>query len=154
MFTLEGKSRCARDHFQIRDPRQGVDDLFRKTVAEVLVLLIAAHVLEWQDRDRRLESGSGRHRPNAARGHGLDLGGWFRCGGFLFRTVEADTSNQSIAAFRSCGIHFKVAMTRRTRARGLRPDKPELGSSSTSVEHRRRADTLIERWQHDRGLPC
>ena len=54
MLALERERRGARDHLQARDLRQEVDDFLGQAVAEVLVLLVAAHVLERQDRDRWL----------------------------------------------------------------------------------------------------
>ena len=54
MLAFEGERGSARDHPQIRDFRQEVDDLLGKAVAEILVLLVAAHIVEGKDRDRRL----------------------------------------------------------------------------------------------------
>ena len=54
VLPLECERGGACDHLQSGEPRQRVDDLFGQTVAEVLVLLIAADVLERQDGDRRL----------------------------------------------------------------------------------------------------
>src|SRR6266850_7161457 len=52
--ALERERRRACDHFQPGDPRQGVDDVLGKAVAEVLVLFVPAHILERQHGDRRL----------------------------------------------------------------------------------------------------
>src|SRR6516225_3107903 len=52
LFTFEGKRRRPRNHFESRDTRELVNDLFRQTVREVFILLIAACVCEWQHRDR------------------------------------------------------------------------------------------------------
>jgi hypothetical protein len=57
MLALECESRGARDHPQIRNFGQQIDDLLGKAVAQVFVLLVAAHVLDWQDGDRRLRVG-------------------------------------------------------------------------------------------------
>ena len=54
VFALERKRRCARDHFQSRDMREHVDDFFGESVAEILVIRIAAHVCEGQHGDRGL----------------------------------------------------------------------------------------------------
>ena len=43
--------------FSPGDARQRIDDFFGQAVAEILVLLVAAHVLERQHDDRRLFSG-------------------------------------------------------------------------------------------------
>ncbi len=51
--ALVGEARIARDHEQPFDPRQAGDDVLDHAVGEILLLRIAAHVLERQDRDRR-----------------------------------------------------------------------------------------------------
>jgi hypothetical protein len=48
-----GEARIARDHEQPFDPRQAGDDVLDHAVGDILLLAIAAHVLERQDRDRR-----------------------------------------------------------------------------------------------------
>ena len=53
-LALERERGRACDHFQTGDPRQGVDDVFGKAVAEILVLFVPAHILERQHGDRRL----------------------------------------------------------------------------------------------------
>ena len=52
--ALVGEARIAGDHEQPAHARQRGDDLFHHAVGEILLLRVAAHVLERQDRDRRL----------------------------------------------------------------------------------------------------
>ncbi len=51
VLPLEGERGSARDYFQPGNLCQGVDDLLRQAVAEVLLLLVAAHIGEGQYRD-------------------------------------------------------------------------------------------------------
>src|SRR5439155_537520 len=53
-LALVGEARIPRDHEQPIDPRQAGDDILDHAVGEILLLGIAAHVLERQHRDRRL----------------------------------------------------------------------------------------------------
>ena len=53
MPAFEGERRRACDHLQVRDLGQEIDDLLGKAVTEVIVLLVAAHVLEREHGDRR-----------------------------------------------------------------------------------------------------
>jgi hypothetical protein len=46
--------RVARDHEERMKTRQLGDDIFCNTIGEILLLGSAAHILEWQHRDRRL----------------------------------------------------------------------------------------------------
>ena len=53
-FALVGEGRVARDDEQRFEARQRRDDVLDDAVGEVLLLGIAAHVLERQHRDGRL----------------------------------------------------------------------------------------------------
>src|SRR5215469_8900072 len=53
-FALVRKARIARDDKQPTDARQRSNDLFDDPIGEVLLLLVAAHILERQHGDRRL----------------------------------------------------------------------------------------------------
>src|SRR5579872_486332 len=53
LFATEGEGGGAGDHFQAGNLRQQVDDLFRESVAEVVLLLVAAHIGEGQHGDGR-----------------------------------------------------------------------------------------------------
>src|SRR5665213_3080990 len=46
VLAFKGERRSPGRHFESRNLRQGVDDLFRQTVAEVILLFVAAHVGE------------------------------------------------------------------------------------------------------------
>jgi hypothetical protein len=59
-LALVGEGAVARDHQQRAEPRQLGDDVLDHAVGEVLLLPVAAHVLEWQYRDRRLVGQRGR----------------------------------------------------------------------------------------------
>src|SRR5262245_54298502 len=52
--TLEGKARISSDHEQPFEPRKRRRDLLNHPVREILLLGIAAHVLERQHGDGRL----------------------------------------------------------------------------------------------------
>ena len=52
-LALVGEARMARDHEQPFDPRQTGDDVLDHAVAEVFLIRIAAHILEWQHGNRR-----------------------------------------------------------------------------------------------------
>ena len=69
VLAFEGERRRAGDHLEARNSRQGVDDLFGQAVAEVFVLLVAAHVLERQHRDRRSLAGGLRSQLLQCRRH-------------------------------------------------------------------------------------
>ncbi len=51
--TLVGERGVARDDGEARDLREISDDVLGDAVAEILLLRVAAHIGEWQDRDRR-----------------------------------------------------------------------------------------------------
>jgi hypothetical protein len=53
-FALVSEARIARDHQEAADFRERGDDVLGKPVGEMLLLGVGAHVLERQDRDRRL----------------------------------------------------------------------------------------------------
>src|SRR5262249_47560277 len=53
-LALVSEGRIARDHEQPADAAQGGDDLLDHAVAEIFLLGIATHVLEWQDGDCRV----------------------------------------------------------------------------------------------------
>src|SRR5438105_10502949 len=53
-LALVGEARIAGDDEQPADARQRGDDLLDHAVDEIFLLRVAAHVLKWQDRDRRL----------------------------------------------------------------------------------------------------
>src|SRR4029077_12294889 len=53
-LALVREARIARDHEQPADAAERGDDLLDHAVGEVFLLRVAAHVLERQDRDRRL----------------------------------------------------------------------------------------------------
>ncbi|MNF86608.1 hypothetical protein D3C84_690490 [compost metagenome] len=52
--ALVGKAGVAGNDEQPADPRQGADDVFDDAIGKIILLRIAAEVLERQDRDRRL----------------------------------------------------------------------------------------------------
>src|SRR5262249_5015914 len=54
--SLIDKGRVASDDEQPLNPRQSSDDVLDHAVGEIVLFGIPTHVLEWQDRDRRLES--------------------------------------------------------------------------------------------------
>src|SRR5258708_25734178 len=58
-FALVGEAGIARDHEQRFKARQRCDDVLHHAVGKILLLGIAAHVLERQDGDRRLV---GKHK--------------------------------------------------------------------------------------------
>src|SRR5215469_17466528 len=66
VFALEGESRTAGYDVEVLDLRKGVDDFFRNTVGEILVLRIAAHVHEWHYHDRIVHRSLGGGRRGAA----------------------------------------------------------------------------------------
>src|SRR5262249_10297997 len=78
---LEGEARISRDHEQRFEPRQRGDDLLDHPVGKVLLLWIAAHVLERQYGDRRLvRKLRNRTKPPGqcamrARGYGISANG-------------------------------------------------------------------------------
>jgi hypothetical protein len=51
LLALEGKRRRARDHEQVSDLAELVDQLFGHAIGEVLLRRVAAHVGEGQDGD-------------------------------------------------------------------------------------------------------
>jgi len=53
-LAFVGKARIAGDHEQPADARERSDDLLDHAVGEILLLRVAAHVLERQHRDGRL----------------------------------------------------------------------------------------------------
>src|SRR5580704_7977141 len=64
VFPLEGKRRCACRDLQFVDSRERVDELFRQSVREELLILVATEVHERQHRDRmrrRLKSEDRSH---------------------------------------------------------------------------------------------
>ena len=64
--ALVGEARIARDDEQPAQARQGGGDVFHHAVGEILLLGIAAHVLERQDGDRGLVREASAGRPGAA----------------------------------------------------------------------------------------
>ena len=58
VLPLERERRRARDHLQSLDLREGVDDLFSETVAEVFVLPVCAQIGKRQHGDRRRHVGA------------------------------------------------------------------------------------------------
>jgi hypothetical protein len=52
--SLVGEARIARDHEKPFDTRQAGDDVLHRAVDKIVLLGIAAHVLERQHRDRGL----------------------------------------------------------------------------------------------------
>jgi hypothetical protein len=60
LFTAKRKRRRPSNHLQPRNLRQSVDDLLGQPVAEIFLLLVAAHVGERQNRDRRRAIGGHR----------------------------------------------------------------------------------------------
>src|ERR1700749_2972080 len=57
LFHIDGlplvrEARIAGDHKEPLDPRQCGDDFVDHAVDEILLLKVAAHILEWQDCDR------------------------------------------------------------------------------------------------------
>ena len=51
VLALEGERGIAGDDEELRQLRQSGDDVFRDPVSEIVLLRIAAHILEGQDRD-------------------------------------------------------------------------------------------------------
>ena len=52
-FALERERRGSSGDVKALDLREGIDDLFRDAVAEVLIVGVRAHAGEWQDGDGR-----------------------------------------------------------------------------------------------------
>ena len=67
-FVNEAGIAC--DDPQSRQLRQGGDDVLDQTIAEIILLGIAAHVLEWQHRDRGFVRDRRRSYHRLGRGHG------------------------------------------------------------------------------------
>src|SRR5207247_10934468 len=77
LFALKSKSRCAGNHVQPVNSRQGTDDLFGDPVTEVLLIPPRAHVHEREHDNRSgppaLGQDSPRGRGASARGvRGID----------------------------------------------------------------------------------
>jgi hypothetical protein len=72
-LALVDETRIARDHEQPLDARQTRNDVFDHPVGEILLLGVAAHVLERQHRDGRLVGQ--REASGLGRRGGLRLGG-------------------------------------------------------------------------------
>ena len=53
-LALVDEARIARDHEQPLDPREPGHDVVDNSVGEIVLFRVPAHVLEWQDGDRRL----------------------------------------------------------------------------------------------------
>src|SRR6185503_20681270 len=53
-FSLESERRCPGRHLQRRNAGERIEDFFRNTVREVLVVAVRAHVGEWHYGDRCL----------------------------------------------------------------------------------------------------
>ena len=52
-LILVTEARIARRHHQVTETRQFRDDVLGHAIGEVIVVLLGAHVGEWQDGDRR-----------------------------------------------------------------------------------------------------
>src|ERR1700759_2555795 len=50
-LAFEGERGSARGHLQFGNLRQEIDNLLGQPVAEVFILLVPAHIGEWQHRD-------------------------------------------------------------------------------------------------------
>ena len=53
-FALVGESSAACDHETFRNSGKIGADIFGQPVSQIPLLLVSAHVLEWEHRDRRL----------------------------------------------------------------------------------------------------
>ena len=127
-LALELERRGPRHDPQGRDLGEGVDQLLRHAVAEVLLVLLRAHVHEGQDRHRRLLRGRGDLEPGRCVSARLS-----KATGSPPRRAESARASSLVVAKRFCGSFWRqVAMTR---WQALGDGRVEVGHRHGLLEH-------------------
>ncbi len=142
LLATEAERRGTRDHPQIREPGQRVDDLFGQPVAEVVVLAVGAHVDERQHRDR-----SGARVPSTGSLGGADprfqrrtgLSGGLESASWILAKATLDEPAQRVG---------EVATDRRGRGRLVPQDGGYQAGGVVGLERTPPRRHLVEQHAH------